>query len=80
MKMWWDGSISGDMAMQLLGSGTRRTGERANLVTPVQKGSENAQDKSGEKRPANEVLPTQPDELDDVLQQAKKAKMDFRLA
>ena len=49
-------------------------------MTPVQKGSENAPDKSGEKRPANEVLPTQPDELDDVLQQAKKAKMDFRLA
>ena len=37
-------------------------------------------DKSGEKRPASDALSTQPDELDEVLQQAKKAKMDFRLA
>ena len=80
MKLWWDGSISGDLAMQLLGSGTKKASEQATSVTPVQQGSENDSDKSGEKRPASDALSTQPDELDEVLQQAKKAKMDFRLA
>lgn len=76
MEMWRDGSITGDLAMQLLGSGGMKPDEPGKLVKP--KGSENAPDKCGEKRPANEVLPTQPEELEEVLQQAKKAKMEFQ--
>ena len=74
MAMWRGGQLDGDMAMQLLGLQltTGSSSATSNLEAGAPTGDTGNDSK---KRPISQVTPSEPEEsLEDVLEQAKKAK------
>ena len=74
MAMWRGGQLDGDMAMQLLGLQltTGSSSATSNLEAGAPTGDTGNDSK---KRPISQVNPSEPEEsLEDVLEQAKKAK------